>query len=362
MFSDFSFGVEGLNTWLGISGIEGVEIQEDTDNASGFIRFHRPNDIPLPLPSGDQLKFTFSLAFPNVAMLSTEAAVQQTAFVSVKSEQPQPIRYFSSLAFKLCNFLSLGLDEDVCIQSMTGYLDYETEGGEQRRRPISVYGQFPPWTERTPIIRRNRTLFRYPDVANQIVDIVAKWFENYDTFEPALDLYFASRTQTQIFVDTKVLWLAQALETFHRRSSQETEMSDEDFKSLLNLIIQNCPSDRQKWVQENLQYANELRFRRRVRRLIKPFARWFGSSRGELQAFINRVYDTRNYLTHYDEETTPDRAVQPEELFALYSRMDALFQLHLLSMIGFDDSFIGSLVQRNLRLRRKLDVNLLDRP
>ena len=351
LFSEFSFSVDGLDAWLSISGIE---TEQDFENNSGFIRYHLPNGVALTLPDGVELEFAFNLTFPDVVMPATAAAVKQTASVHVKSKQPQPVEYFSRLAFKLCNFLSLALDQDVCIQSMTGYLDHETDEEAKRRHPVQIYGQFAPWTERRPNIRWYRALFRYPEVADQIGDLVTKWFENYDTFTPALNLYFASRTQTQVFLDAKVLWLAQALETLHRRSSQETEMSGQDFTNLLDLVTQSAPSDRQKWVRDNLQYANELRFRRRIRRLLEPFASWFGSS-GARRAFISRVCDTRNYLTHYDEETTKNRAVQPEELFALHEKMEVLFQLHLLSLIGFDHSSIGSLVQRNARLRRKLD-------
>ncbi len=159
----------------------------------------------------------------------------------------------------------------------------------------------------------------------------------------------------QVFLDTKVLWLAQALETLHRRDSQKTEMPDEDFKQLLELVIKSCPSNRQQWVRNKLRYANELSFRSRVRGLIKPFASWFGNI-SEQKALVNRICDTRNHLTHYDEETTKNRAVQPEELFDLLRKMEALLQLHFLSLIGFDDSSIDSLVQKNSRLHESLRV------
>ena len=67
--------------------------------------------------------------------------------------------------------------------------------------------------------------------------MMGKWFENYETFEPAFNLYFALRTQPSQFLDTKILWLTQALETLHRRSSDETEMSEEEFASLRRISI-----------------------------------------------------------------------------------------------------------------------------
>ena len=170
---------------------------------------------------------------------------------------------------------------------------------------------------------------------------MTKWFDSYDTFVPALDLYFASRTQTQAYLETKALWLAQALETLHRRSSQETEMPREDFRARIDLVKNSCPTDIQDWVWGKLQYANRLSFKSRIERLVEPFASWFGSNSSEREAFIKSIRDTRNYLTHYDAKATKGRADRPDDLFVLYGKMEALLQLHLLSLIGFDDSSMG---------------------
>ena len=354
-FSEFSFSVDGLDAWLSISDIGELEFEEGAENTSGSIRFHKSDDILLTLSSGDQLEFIFSLSFPNVAIPVTEMAVKQTSGVRVRSERPQSVEYFSSIAVRLCNFLSLALDEDVGIQSMTGYLDQETNDDKRWQHPVMVYGQFPPLIDRSPSIQWHRALFLYPDVADRIGDVVTKWFDSYDTFAPALDLYFASRTQTQAYLETKALWLAQALETLHRRSSDETEMPVKDFRDRIDLVRKSCPADIQDWVREKLQYANRLSFKSRIERLVEPFASWFGSNCSEREAFIRRILDTRNYLTHYDAETTKKRADRPDELFALSREMEALLQLHLLSLIGFDHSSIGSLVEQNAHLRRKLN-------
>ena len=354
-FSEFSFSVDGLDAWLSISGIGELELEEGAKNTSGSIRFHSPDDIPVTLSSGDQLEFIFSLSFPNVVIPVTEMAVKQTSLVRVRSERLQPVEYFSLIAVRLCNFLSLALDEDVGIQSMTGYLDQETGDDKRWQHPVRVYGQFPPFIDRSPSIQWHRALFLYPVVADRIGDVVTKWFDSYETFAPALDLYFLSRTQTQANLQTKALWLAQALETFHSRSSAETEMPHEEFRERIDLVTKSCPADIQDWVREKLQYANRFTFKSRIERLVEPFASWFGSDWSEREAFIRRIRDTRNYLTHYDGETTKKRADRPEELFALYREMEALLQLHLLRLIGFDDSSIGSLVEQNARLRRKLN-------
>ena len=352
LFSEVDFSIEGLDTWLSVSGIE---TQVDIENKTGSVNYHVPDDITLELSCGTALKFRFRLTGPVLSLFQTEAVVKQTAQVLVKFEKAQPIEECSSMAFKLCNFLTLALDEAVSIQSMTGYLEQETTESEKRQLSIRVYSQFGPWPESKPKSRWHDALFRYPNVAHQLNAMMVKWFENYEALEPSFNLYFASRTQSSLFLDTKILWLTQALEALHRRTSDETEMSVEEFDSLRKSAMLACPMERREWLNNRLRYANELPFRRRMWRLLKPFERWFGD-RTDRRAFINRVCDTRNYLTHYDEESTTNRAIGADELFGLYQKLEALFQLHLLNLIGLDASVIESIIQENHSLRRKLGI------
>ena len=352
LFSEISFPIEGLNAWLSISGIE---IEQDRANRGGLIRFQMPDEISINLPCDAELKFSFGLSFPVSSVLMTRATVQQTALALVKLREPRPIGHFLSSARKLCAFLTLALDQAVSIQSITGYLIQEMSDKRSRRIPINVYGQFAPWPERRPTTRWHDALFRYPDVTSRLHSTVGKWFENYETFESAFNLYFASRTQSSQFLDTKVLWLTQALETLHRRSSKETEMSEEEFRNLRELVTQNCPQNRRQWLYDRLHYANELSFRHRIEKLLEPWEHWFGN-REKRRAFVNMVCDTRNYLTHYDEATTRNRASGSDELFDLFGKLEVLFQLHLLNLIGLDDSSIDSIVQENRRIRGKLGV------
>ena len=352
LFSEFSFSIEGLDTWLWVSGIDHEQGATDRE---GLIRFALPEDITLELPSDMVLTFRFGWVFPSVSPPVTEASIRQTVHVLVKTETPQPVDYFSSMAFKLCNFLTLALGQAVSIQSMTGYVDHETDRAQNRRIPVRVYAEFAPRPERAPTIRWHHALFRYPDVADQFEAMIASWFENHEVFEPAFNLYFALQADPSHFLETKILWLLQALETLHRRSSDEMEMPEEEFTHLMESVLGSCPEDRRQWLRNRLRYANELSLRNRLRALIEPFERWFGDRRAS-RSFVNSACDTRNYLTHYDEDTTGNRATTPDEMYDLYVKLEALFQLHLLSLIGIDAEAIEAIVRGNRDLRRILGV------
>ncbi len=66
--------------------------------------------------------------------------------------------------------------------------------------------------------------------------------------------------------------------------------------------------------------------------------------------------DTRNYLTHYDEALR-ERAATDEELYWLVQATEGIFQLHILSLLGFAAEDIEKVVGRCDRLRAKLTLN-----
>ncbi len=352
LFTEFGFSVEGLDTWLSVSGIEReLETEEATGITTRFIRYRRLDDIVVRLPNGDSLEFRFNISSSSPIPV-TEVTVKQTASVFVRTRVPRPISYFASIAHRLCNFLTLALDQNVCIEVMTGYLARDVKPENERKRPIKVYGGFAPWIDRKPNIRWDRALFLYPAIADRIDDVLYKWFDRYDEFSPALDLYFASRTQSSVFLEAKILWLAQALETLHSRSSSATELPKAKFDNqLLQIEQSNLDETVRTWLLEILH--NRVTFRKRLRGLLYPFRTSFGT-RKQRERFIDRVNDTRNYLTHYDEETTSSRAKTPEQLIALHEKMEGLFQLHALKLLGLNQETLTSIAQESETLSNKL--------
>lgn len=350
-FIGVSFTIEGLTEWLSIPA---VETQFDSDNKTGSINYRIPDDVVVRLVDDRELRFTYTLTTPNPFHPRTyEARVKQDAAAELVSRDPEPLDNFASFAFRLCNFICLAMDHTVRLTSMTGAYFEQLDGGQERKRAVKIYGVLDPGRESLRPLRRHEALFLYPGVATQLEDMVNLWFQNYEALEPAFNLYFLSTTQSNQFLETKVLFLAQALETLHRRTSDETDMPANEFHERTGGIVQGVPENLQAWLREKLRYANELGFRRRIVRLVEPFERWFGTD-AERRHFINTLYDTRNYLTHYEERGNRQRAIDPDELRMLLMRMEALFQLHLLRLVGLGGDDIDGIIQDSPRLRRKV--------
>lgn len=186
--------------------------------------------------------------------------------------------------------------------------------------------------------------------------VVSMQIDAYDSIKPSFDLYFSTKTGGYKYVDPKFIALSQAIETYHRRTSRETLMSIEKFDDLKNQIINQCPEEHKKWLEGRIQHGNEISLSKRVKRIIEPFKEAIGSS-AEREKLINKISVTRNYLTHYNESLA-SQAASGIELVHLTMKIEVIFQLNMLQILGFTKEEIMSIIQGNYEIKQILKTPL----
>ena len=363
-FEMASFSIEGLDTWLDISGIQFNEGKRRSVYEMPFsIDFELPSPIELSLSEDFSLHFYFEPSLPPITFSTvTEATVKQKAYMYLEFNNPLPVEDIHSFILRIRNFFCFIMAQDIAVESLT-VRTTRTQGNSIGLRnqkfpiPIQVYFESPHTSEHTPEIYRQHMLFSYADVKDEIETILKKWLESYERFKPTFDLYFISNFDPDAYIEVRFQSLTQGLESLHRRMCQETVMSDDEFNGIRDAVLATCPSDRKEWLEQRLNYANELSLRQRLNRLIGPFRDHFGNSQ-QRGIFVNRVVSTRNYLTHYDV-SIENEAAMGRNLYVLCEKLDALLQLNLLRVIGFDsDSSIESILEGCTHLRRKLHLRI----
>ena len=360
-FSRIDFSVEGLDEWLGISGIHA---DYNWEEKSASVQFDPPDEIAFQLSNGIEMKIGFTWELPSWPAI-TEAKITQKAYISLVSAELQPLDDFIPLLLKIHTFLSFAIDRPVSLRSVTGYsteITREFREGKKREVPIEVYYQSLPRSEAKSEIKPFDMLFIYRDVENHFEEIINRWLKNYEISGPAFNLYFTYHfdsyySDSHRLRDVNFLLLVQGIETLHRRNSQEMQMPDTEFRTLVDTILGSVPDSKKEWVEEKLRYANELPLRKRISKMIEPFDKFFGS-RGKQKRFINKVVEVRNYLTHYDSnvKTQTNNDNDLSKMLMLHTKLEALFQLHFLRIIGMEVEFIENIVNKNHKLRFKLGL------
>jgi hypothetical protein len=129
-------------------------------------------------------------------------------------------------------------------------------------------------------------------------------------------------------------------------------MLPEEFTALKDQLLESCPSDKREWLKTRIAYGNELSLRQRLVEMIEPFQALYGA-RQEVAAFIAAVVDTRNYLTHYDPRPS-NRLITGIDLWRLCMKLEVLFQLHFLRLIGLSNQSITAIVDAVESIKWKL--------
>ena len=346
-FNAVSFSVEGIDEWVGISGIE---VDEEIEKRALTISYNQPENVTINLQNGMQLLITFAWT-PPVIPATKRAEVTQKAYFKLVSQEARELEEFTSIIQKITAFLCFVMNEIVCLDRMWATADNLRETFPDDRTaliPVEIYCPSWPYTKDEPAIDEFDMLFKYEDIQARAESIINKWIDNYEKIAPALDLYFLTKAGTLPTMNIQFLTLAQALEAFHLRTSDEKHMNEAECKEIRKKMIEACPEEHRDWFRPKLQRANELTLRNRIHKMTEPFDSFMG---GEHRSkLIGSIVRTRNYLTHYDLGLE-QKAAKGWDLEFLCRKMNALFRLHFLKLIGFDGQEIDSIVSKYSSLR-----------
>ena len=364
VFDSLIFSVEGIDEWVGISGIA---INQGKMLDPTIVSCEEPATITLYLDRGMKLRIEFQLSLPPISRrrnqrnktaedidFQKEATISQKTYFRLTSERSLELNEFTSIMDKIVSLLRFALGAIVRVDTVMATSESlrENIGSELRSRGVTrIYFPSQPSSRDERGFGQSGMLFGFEEMKDDAEDKINKWIQAYDKIAPTFDSYFFAQTGWQIHVEARFLALVQGLEAYHRRTSDETRMPDTEFKDLVASLIQLCPEGKQGWLQEKLRYGNEVSLRKRLKKLIEPFKQFFGDKKTRV-GLINSVVNTRHYLTHYDLRLE-SVAAKGEKLEFLCLELESLFQLHLLSLMGFSREVSCALVENYRPNRRK---------
>ena len=294
----------------------------------------------------------------NQTISHNKIIISQKTYFQLESEQRRPIEDYIWIAHKITNFLGFALNKTVSIDRIyvtSDLLVNVIEDNDNKTYiPILINVYYPsiphiPKKQHPPIYQM---LFNYHQIADKFEEVINKWLQAYNDVGPSLHLYFSTQEESHKYIEGKFVTLIQGLESYHRGTSDEKHMDDADYQIMINDLIEHIPEKQRPWFIEKLRYANEISLSRRLKRLIEPFKKYFGSNKDRKQ-LIKKLTVTRNYLTHYDKSIMHE-AASGIELWYLCQKVEAIFQLNMLQIIGFTEEEIDRIIAHNRKIRDKL--------
>lgn len=347
-FSKAIFSFEGLYEWLNsFSGIKAI-IKWDKESKKingGEVHFEIPESLNFELENGVKLSFDILIKRNSTPNFS-EVKISQEKSLEIDFQEELELTEIIWIINKVRNFFCFSIDKRLSIKSVKLFVD-DIEG---QPNYVDLYYKSQV-TERNSVnFDVHQMLFHFGDITDNFPLILSNWLKYYEILEPTFNLYF-SVIYNNPTLQTKFLLIAHALELYHRRTSSEKFLNEEQLALLKKLLKEAVKDQEDKTLKDWVNFkfgpgADEIFLKQRIRRLIEPFESYFGTDE-EINVFVKTFGDTRNYLTHYGKELE-EKACRGKDLYNLLNKAEALLQLHLLKLIEFPENKFEEVINKGI--------------
>jgi ApeA N-terminal domain 1 len=343
LFHSLRLDLTHLAEWANVHGFAKTQ-REDNENLN--ITFHIPPPVKAQIPIG-AVQVVYGLAQND---RSDEYIVRRPVSLIIDVSDPRQIREMYDWVIRPLQYLlTLACDAPVQLKAILLFSDALKDdiGGHLISREIKyVYSGWPADEEGKQY--SFRMLFPLDQVQDQFQDLVERWFSLFERLRNSLDLLFAVILGPRVFLETRFLLIAQAVEVFHRRMFPGEVLPRKEHRERVTTILDSVDAGFREWMREKLAYSNEPTLLQRLNAICEYAG-------GNVDRLLNsearkKVKDTRNYLTHYDPRSK-SKAAEGEELLRLGERLIALLQVCLLRQLGFSEDRSWKLLKQTNRYK-----------
>jgi len=338
-----------LTKWSGITGINySGSVLEGGEVSAGDtfeVTYEFPESITADLDDVE-LKLIFNADF-NMGRVGG-VSIDEKAYLDIIPDSGQ-ISYEESTDYSeiLQDFITLATGKEVQASMMVGRLEQDEQPGNT---DVEIFFSTGSDLKLPDSLHPRKANFVLSDIVEDFSEVMNNWFEHYEELEPVYNLYFSVQYNSEMYLQNQFLSLTQAIETYHRREIGGQYLSDDDFEEFYEELCENIPgrfdeSFRDHLEQGTFKYANEYSLRKRLSQLVSEQENILKELPMDVEASVNEIVNTRNYLTHYDEGISP--RVDTDELHPLILRLRAILETVLLSNLGIpEDQIVERLQQR----------------
>lgn len=290
-----------LPEWAGFPGYS-TELPpgEEDGKLVWHLKYSSPDDIVCTTSVGTVVFFCIKQP-PQTENLLQKVALSQETYIRVEPSVPmvyedlqkqfiQPLQRFITLATGKPNYLvSLSLKQEA-VKACNDDEVFEVFHNQSLRNP-----------EADENIHPYHMLFTLKDIRDDLDKVIDSWLHLHSELGPVCDLYFSVQFASHMFLEGRFLNMIHAVETYHRRCYKEHGRGPFLRKRLDDLLAKTGDA-------------------------INPLVQ-------SKKDFVDKVMDTRNYLTHYDPKKEK-KAAKKLELYKLTETLSYVVQVCLLIEIG----------------------------
>lgn len=346
IFRKSYFRFEGIEAWL--------EHRPFTDNfdhetKSLSVLAEKPREVAFASHSDFEVSSVGSLYSNNKPV--TRFTIDVISQMAITPHEPQSLTWHLDRALRLQELASL------CTGRYLPLISFELRGPDIQMDPggtlpteVYFYARMVHGggNDEAP---HSIPMLSGPELVRFNPKAVQLWFNQFETFSPALNLFFTVTGQKHMFANIRLLLAIQALEVFHRRTTGDAVMASDKFDDFAKAMVAAIPPETERRMRDKLiglyKFANEPSLNQRLRSIVATLTEAFGDIPGGFgDRFIRELVDTRNYYTHFSAELS-DRALDGKGMYWAGRRVTLLLSLLFLLRLGISADEIKPLLNRH---------------
>ena len=184
------------------------------------------------------------------------------------------------------------------------------------------------------------------DIADLWPTILSNWFISYDKMVDVFNLYLTVVLAPDLAAHHKFLFLAQAIEGFHRAGSKKRKFSDSEYRRRKSLVLASVPESEKEWLSEALEHSPQESLRTRLLEIIEPLKETLNDWVDDLDSFCENVKRARDYLAH------PGNKEKGESDYGdLWKKLRTVLEICFLREVCIDEK-VYSIIARRHPFRR----------
>jgi len=340
-FINSSVRFNNLDEWVGKYGFKQRIGKNGFDYLVGY---KAPNRITVPID--DNIDLSIGFRYSSRPQGYKKYLLEQETVISFRSKEPIDYLNYSELTFHFQNLLTLAITLPIYpIQIKFTYID-ETENSE---KDIDFFFRLNQIPDINNPVHALHMLFSLKDIEEELVEYLQNWYKKRARLNPIVDLYFGTFYNPHMYMQTRFLNIIQGIESYDRRLGNNAEIDPAKYEKKIGRIYSKLSSRDKSWLKWKLKYANEPSLKSRLVRVFKARKERIVPMVGSLDAFVEKVKNTRNYLTHFDEELE-DLAAHGGELGGITQTLTMLLESILLEELGFKPDKVTEMQRNRSRL------------
>jgi hypothetical protein len=337
--------LSSLHPWTAVSGFDPRWLSLPVaDGETVSQSYTPPHEQRAELHDGTIIKLSFPLEERAHGLYTFEKTLTQATRFVFEFPQPREVESVQTLVFTLRNFLTLAVGEAVKVTQLVGHRKPLPTDELPVGRSVEIIYQHLENPRAREVSNHHDMVFLLPDIAENFEEHMVRWFDRAPELGRVLDLYFSTLHAGFVYLETRFMNFAQAIEGYHRRRLNRLMYDEETFVAQCEAILDNVAGSTRRLAKRALRHANEISLEDRIKDVLQllgdPATSIVAAGRTTPGDFAKRAAAIRNVYAHNLQSEEPEHL----ELVVFAYQLKALVEALLLHEIGFEPRAIDKML------------------